>query len=98
MLVDVDRMSQPIFRGGNGTVGTDAVALYPVSCPISKHVVITAGSGNSNVIRIGNSAANAANGFILSAGEKSPPIYVDDLAKVFVVGGAAGQNYSWIAT
>ena len=64
---------------------------------VRKYVVVRADNANGNVIKIGTTVDNADDGFILSAGQQSPPIYVDDLNKVYLVGGAAGQNYSWIA-
>jgi hypothetical protein len=97
MLVDIDREAQSEFRTGSGTVGTDVVRLSTVGWPVKKYVMLRANGANSNVVMIGHSAADASNGFILSAGQQSPPIYVDDLAKVYIVGGAAGQGYSWIA-
>jgi hypothetical protein len=64
---------------------------------VNKYVVVRANGANSGIISIGTTAANASDGFILAAGQVSPPIYVDQLNKVYIVGGAANQNYSWIA-
>jgi hypothetical protein len=33
----------------------------------------------------------------LKAGEKTPPIYVNETDKIAVIGGDADQAYSWIA-
>lgn len=85
MLVDIDRETQSVFRAGNGVVGVDPIALYPVSVSVHKSVTVRADSANTSTIRISNSAANAANGFVLSAGQQSPPICVDDLNKVYLI-------------
>lgn len=94
--VNVAKESVADWNSGNGTVGTtpQAIGEYPVK----KHVVIRATTGNTGTIGLSPNAGSAANGFILGAGETSPPIYVDDLNKVFVVGSAASQSYSWICT
>jgi hypothetical protein len=97
MLVDIDRESQAEFRTGSGTVGTDVVRLSEIGREVKKYVMLRANGANTSVIMIGHSAAGVADGFILSAGQQSPPIFVDTLSKVYIVGGAAGQGYSWIA-
>lgn len=70
---------------------------HAVGGEAKKYVVIRANGANANVITVGHSVADVGNGFILSAGQQSPPIYVDNLNKVYLVGGAADQGYSWIA-
>jgi len=95
MYFDIGKESLPSFAAGSGTVGTSAVQLP--GARVCKHVVIRAGSGNGNVIMVGQSADTVANGYTLAAGEQSPPIYVDDLGKLWVRGGAASQAYSWLA-
>jgi len=97
MLVDIDRESQAEFRTGSGTVGTDVARLSEISREVKKYVMLRANGANTSVIMIGHSAASAVDGFILSASQQSPPLYVNDLSKVFIVGGAADQGYSWIA-
>lgn len=92
--VTVAKESMPSFRTGNGTIGTTAAALP--GYPIYKHAIVRAASDNDSTISVGHSAAGAASGFVLAAGEQVT-IHVDDLNKVYVVGGDADQNYSWIA-
>lgn len=97
-VVSIGRETSPEgFRAGNGTVGTSPAQL-DVGCPVLKHVVLRADSGNTNTIKFNYTSASATNGFILNAGDTSPPIYVDDVNKVWVIGGASGQVYSWIAS
>ena len=74
-----------------------AMAGHAVGWPVKKYVMLRANGANGNVIMVGHSAAEVGDGFILSAGQQSPAIYVDDLNKVYIVGGAADQGYSWIA-
>jgi hypothetical protein len=82
---------------------TPAVAVavvepgHAVGRELKKYVMVRANGANGNVIMIGSTADNANDGFILSAGQQSPPLYVDNLNKVYLVGGAGGQGYSWIA-
>ena len=70
---------------------------HAVGWPVKKYVMVRANGANGNVIMIGHSPAGAVDGFILSAGQQSPTICVDQLNKVYLVGGAADQGYSWIA-
>jgi len=70
---------------------------HAVGWPVKKYVMLRANGANGNVIMVGHSAAEVGDGFILSAGQQSPPVYVDDLAKIYIVGGAADQGYSYIA-
>lgn len=96
-VVHVAKESVPDWNSGNGTVGTSPQALG-ASYTVKKHVVVRAASGNSGTVTVGPNAGSASAGFILAAGEQTPPIYVDDVAKIFVVGSASGQNYSYICT
>lgn len=96
MVVQIGKESLADFAAGDGIVGTAAAQLPGRT--VVKHVVVRANGGNSNVVMVGNSAAQAAIGFVLAAGEQTPPIYIDDLSKIWVIGGAATQGYSWIAS
>jgi len=62
------------------------------------NLTVRANGSNTGVICVGTSPENAADGYILGKGEKSPPIYVDTEHKVYIVGSVKGQGYSWIAT
>lgn len=70
---------------------------HAVGRELKKYVMVRANGANGNVIMVGHSAAAVNDGFILSAGQQSPPIYVDNLNKLYLLGGAGGQGYSWIA-
>jgi hypothetical protein len=70
---------------------------HAVGWPVKKYVMLRANGANASVIMIGNRADNAGDGFILSAGQQSPPLHVDDVNRIYIVGGAADQRYSWIA-
>lgn len=94
--VSVSKESLPDFLAGSGTIGTTEGKLSSVNFPVRKHLVIRADAANTNTIKVGR-PGNAAGGFVLAAGEQTPPIYVDSTDKVAVVGGAANQAYSWLA-
>jgi hypothetical protein len=84
-VVEIVKESLPSWAAGDGTVGTTPAKLG--SLPVLKHVIVRANGGNgSDKVMVGHSAAAAAAGFVLASGVRSPPIYVDDLAKVWVVG------------
>ncbi len=84
------------FDTGSGKINTTPQPLGVLA--VRKSLVIRANGSNTGVICVGNSPDNAAEGYILGKGETTPPIYVDDLQKVFLVGSANAQGYSWIAT
>jgi hypothetical protein len=83
--------------GGAAVTVAIVAAGHDVGGEVKKYVVVRANGANTNVITVGTTVANVGDGFILSAGQISPPIYVDQLNKVYLKGGAADQSYSWIA-
>jgi len=96
--MEIQRESLPEFFAGNGSVGTTAAKLTgTISIPVLKHVVVRADSGNASTIKASHSAAGTATGFILAAGEQVT-IYIDATDKIWVLGGAASQAFSWIAS
>ena len=94
--IDIAKEAMATFAAGDGTVGTSPAALPGGQS--NKHVVVRANAGNTNVIMVGPSALAVPSGFVLAAGEQTPPIYVDDLGKIWLVGSAASQGFSWIAS
>lgn len=96
-VIDIAKEAISTFAAGDGTIGTTPGKLTPGG-QVNKHVVVRANAGNTSVIMVGTSALAAPNGFVLAAGEQTPPIYVDDLGKIWLVGGAAAQGFSWIAS
>ena len=91
-VVDVDLEGE-----GHAVMVTVSERGHAVGWPVKKYVMLRANGANGNVIMVGNTAANVEDGFILSAGQQSPPLHVDNLNKLYIVGGAADQGYSWIA-
>jgi hypothetical protein len=84
------------FKAGHGTIGTTA-ARAGVGIPVALKVIIKADLANGNNIYVGHdSSVSGTNGFTLDAGE-FVEIEIDSLDKIWVVGGAADQGYSWIA-
>ena len=82
------------LRIGHGTVGTAEAPLDAIEWPLRKWVVIHAAAGNSNTITVGR-PGSASSGWVLAAGESTPPIPVDNTKHLAVIGGAGGQNYNW---
>ena len=82
------------FETGSGNVDTTPMTLGVVGM----NLTVRANGSNTGVISIGNSESAAADGYILGKGEKTPPIYVDEEHKVYIIGSVKGQGFSWIAT
>jgi len=94
--MDIQKIAVPEFKTGHGTVGTTAAVVGP-AFPCVKGVKIKADLTNADNVYVGHSdSVTAANGFLLDAGEEVT-IEVDSLGKVFVIGGAASQGYSYVA-
>jgi len=95
----VSMIAPAVALAGEGHAIAVAVAArgHDVGGEVKKYVMVRANGANGDVVMIGESAAGVGDGFILSAGQQSPPIYVNNLNKVYLVGGAANQGYSWIA-
>jgi len=96
-IVNIAKEAVDTFKAGNGTVGTTPQKLATINWPALKHIVVAAAAANGNTITVGSSAGETTTGFILAAGEKTPPIYVDGTDRIWVVGGAAAQAYNWLA-
>ncbi len=95
--VNIAKQSVPEWLAGNGSVGTAPTQIIAMPFPVKKSVIVRANAGNSGTISIGPTSAQADAGFILAAGATSPPIHIDDLSKVWLIGSASGQNYSWLS-
>lgn len=92
-----EQTSHEEFHVGNGTVGTSSQKITALSLKAYKYVKVRADAGNGNDIYVGTSEnVSASNGFILDAGEEVE-IPIDFTDKVWVLGGAADQDYSWLA-
>jgi len=97
--MDIQKSATPEFKTGHGTVGTSAAVAGP-AFPCVKGVKIKADLLNTNNVYVGHSdkvtSAGAAQGFELDGGE-DVFIEIDSLDKVWVIGGAADQGYSFVA-
>jgi hypothetical protein len=93
----IEQESHAEFKTGHGSVGGTAARLYNDNAKLAKGVRIKADLTNGNNIYVGSSEHVAVDaGFELDAGE-FVEIAVDTLDKVWVIGGAADQGYSWVA-
>lgn len=95
--VNIGRESLAEWSSGHGTVDQTPVQLFAGVFEVRKYVIVRANAANTGTISLGNSAIRADAGFILAAGETSPKIYIDDLSKVWLIGSADSQNYSWLS-
>jgi len=95
--VSVGNEAMHNWQAGTGTVGTTPAQIFPAEFKVTKYVVVRANAGNSGTISLNNSAVSADGGFILAAGDTSPEIKINDLSKVWLVGSAADQAFSWVS-
>lgn len=93
--MEIQKETVPEFKTGHDTIGTTP-AVAGVELLALKYVRIKADLGNSDNVYVGNTpSVSSENGFQLDAGEHVD-IPVDSLAKVFVVGDAADQGFSYL--
>lgn len=96
-IMSIGKEAVDSFFAGNGTVGTSPQPLHEVGVGVRKHIVVRASADNgTETISVGP-VGRSATGFVLAAGEQTPPIYVENTDLVEVVASAASQDYSWIA-
>jgi len=97
--VNIGREAAEEFQVGQGSVGaaSQPLAVVGASRSVLKYVIIKADFTNTNDVFVGTSGVTTTTGFRLDAGEATPPIPIDELSKVHVIGGAALQGYSWLA-
>lgn len=95
--MDIIKEAVSEFYSGSGTVDATAAQLH-TGRTIVKWVIIKAAADlGAKTISIGPAEGQAAGGFVLTAGQESPPICIDNLNKVWLIGSDAGCGYSWIA-
>ncbi len=95
--ISIGKEAVDSFNAGHGTVGETPQLLHEVGVNVRKHVVVRASIDNgAETISVGP-VGRSDTGFILAAGEQTPPIYAESTDLIEVVGSAAGQVYSWIA-
>lgn len=85
------------FMAGNGTAPAAETKVSAVNFPIRKHIVIHADSANGSDDIVVGRVGQAASGFVLHAGDTSPPIYVSETDMIRVYGAAGTPAFSWIA-
>lgn len=82
------------LRIGNGTVGASEAPLDTIEWPLRKYVVLRADAGNGGTITVGR-PGDAASGWVLAAGESTPPLPVDNTKHLAIIGSAPAQAYNW---
>ena len=77
------------------SVGTTTVNLTGTTGGIA---YIKAASGNSGTVTVNTATpVVAGTGWVLAAGEVTPPIILNSLAQLYVIGSAASQSISvWV--
>lgn len=97
--MDIQKIAVNEFKTGHGTIGTSAAKAGPAFTAV-KGIKIKADLGNSNNVYVGFDGnvtnTGAGQGFELDAGEEVF-IEIDSLDKVWVIGGASSQGYSYVA-
>lgn len=96
--MDIEQITVQEFQFGHGVVGTAAQQITELSFRAKKYVKVKADLTNGNNVYVGGSTvANTGDtqGYTLDAGEEVE-IPIDYANKVWVIGGAADQGYSWL--
>lgn len=83
------------FHSDSRTIGTTAEPLAD-SQPVKKRLLLKADDANTAGIRIGETAGAAPDGYRLAPGAETR-LFVDDVAKVYVVAESGSQQLYWLA-
>jgi len=95
-FVSIARESSDHFTTGHGVAGAAKSQVATAEMLVDKYVEIKADLANTNNVYVGIANVTTVIGYCLDAGELIR-IPIDDLSKVWVIGGAAAQGYSWLA-
>lgn len=95
--MDIQQISIEEFKTGRGAVGTTPTQISTHKLRVVKSVTIKASLKNKSIVCVGyGSNLTSTNGYVLEPGQQIT-IEIDELNKVWVVGGEANQDYSWLA-
>lgn len=84
-----------VVHGQNTDIDASAEPLTATVTPCVSGITVKAMPTNTAKIYVGASGVTTATGYPLSAGE-SVFVPVDDVSKVYAIGGAANQAAAWI--
>jgi hypothetical protein len=83
-------------NAGHGIATTTEAPMSAIRFFILKYIVVKADSANTDVIYLG-AKGYASSGFVLHAGDSSPPIPVEHSDAIGLVSASGSQGFSWIA-
>lgn len=84
---------------GAGTVTTagTSVQLDSSTTAPNDSITIRASTGNSDVIYVGGPDVDSTNGYVLAAGEPSPPLHVSP-SEIWIDCASNGDGFTWIGS
>lgn len=87
-----------LVAGAKASIGGSSVQLTTTSINLSSGVWIKALAGNTNTVYVGTSSGvTTSTGYPLAASE-SVFIAINDLSKIWFIGGASGQEIRYIGS
>lgn len=96
--MQIEKESLPDFWTGAAVISTTPVQLSSVIHIVRKGVYIRVGVlPTEALVSVGKTTNVANDGFIISAGQTSPMLYIDDLSKVWLHSTEAATPITWIA-
>ena len=92
--VSIGKEAAEEFQAGQGSVSIfpEPVLAAGYGQSVQKYVIIRADAANPGNLYVGPSTVVVGAGFLLDAGDETPPIYIDSLAKVHVISDQTGTN------
>lgn len=86
---------------GQDTVATAGTAEAlnggtSLTVPDGARLVVKALGGNGGNVYVGADTVSASNGYVLAAGEETPPLGVTDVSSVFIDVDTGGEGVSWV--
>jgi hypothetical protein len=92
--VNIGREAAEEFQAGQGSISIfpEPVLAANMAAAVLKYVIIRADAANPGNLYVGPSTVVVGAGFRLDAGDETPPIHIDSLAKVYVVSDVSGTD------
>jgi len=92
--VNIGREAAEEFQAGQGSVSIfpSPVVAENLAAAVQKYVIIRADAANPGNLYVGPSTVVVGAGWLLDAGDETPQIHIDSLAKIHVVSDVSGTD------
>jgi len=92
--VNISKEAVGEFQAGQGSVSIfpEPVLDANLAAEVQKYVIVRADAANPGNLYVGPSTVAIGAGWLLDAGDETPPIHINSLAKIHVVSDVSGTD------